>query len=98
MRTTTKQQAPKRKAWAAWSNGDDRTRVQINEPALARAFAKLRGVVRTGYAVLGAYAQIYVTEHSLTWVQAWLKEETMKLTVTKIATVQQRESGDLMAA
>jgi hypothetical protein len=62
------------KPWSAWSNGDDRLRVQINEPVLARIFAKVPGVTRTGYGVMGAFTAIYLTPHTRDWVQDWMKE------------------------
>jgi hypothetical protein len=48
--------------------------VQINEPALAREFATLKNVTRTGYSVLGAFTQIYLTSHSNDWVKDWMRE------------------------
>ena len=63
-----------RKPWSAWGNGDDRTRVQINEPAMARTFAKIPGVTRTGYSVMGPFTVIYLTQHSQEWVKNWMKE------------------------
>ena len=62
-----------RKAWSAWNNGDDRVRVQINEPALARTFAKIPGVTRTGYGVMGSFTAIYLTKNSREWVENLLK-------------------------
>ena len=62
-----------RKRWSAWSNGDDRVRVQINQPALAREFATVKSVTRTGYSVLGAFTQIYLTPHTRDWVEQWMR-------------------------
>ena len=62
-----------RKPWSAWSNGDERVRVQINEPAIAKAFAKIPGVTRTGYSVMGVFTAIYLTQHTRDWVQEWMK-------------------------
>ncbi len=62
-----------RKQWSAWNNGDDKIRVQINEPTLARTFAKIPGVMRTGYSVTGAFTRLYLTQHSRDWVQDWMK-------------------------
>jgi len=62
-----------RAPWSSWSNGDDRVRVQINEPALARTFAKIPGVTRTGYSVMGPFTGIYLTHHSHDWVKHWMK-------------------------
>ena len=59
--------------WSAWNNGDDKTRVQINDPSLARTFAKIPGVTRTGYSVMGAFTRLYLTHHSRDWVQDWMK-------------------------
>lgn len=63
----------KRALWSAWSNGDERVRVQINDHALARTFAKLPGVTRTGYGVMGSFTAIYLTKNSREWVENWLK-------------------------
>jgi hypothetical protein len=63
----------KRRAWSAWSNGGDQLRVQVNEPALAKAFAKVPGVTRTGYSVMGPFTAIYLTPHTRDWVQDWMK-------------------------
>ena len=62
-----------RKFWSAWDNGDERLRVQINEPGMAKAFAKIPGVTRTGYSVMGAFTAIYLTPHTRDWVQDWMK-------------------------
>jgi hypothetical protein len=62
-----------RMPWIAWNNGDERVRVQINEPALAREFATLKNVTRTGYSVLGAFTQIYLTPHTRNWVEQWMR-------------------------
>ncbi len=75
------EQAPSRKParqlnskpWSAWNNGDDRVRVQINDPVLARAFAKVKGVSRTGFSVMGPFTQIFLTQSSQDWVKDWMK-------------------------
>jgi hypothetical protein len=64
---------PIRKPWSAWSNGDDRVRVQINELGMAKAFAKISGVTRTAHSVMGAFAAIYLTKNSREWVENWMK-------------------------
>jgi hypothetical protein len=48
--------------------------VQINDHALARFFAKVHGVSRTGYSVMGPFTEIYVTANSQDWVKDWMKE------------------------
>jgi hypothetical protein len=90
MKTMTKQIA-RRKSWAAWSIGDGRTCVQINEAALAKVFAKCKGVMRRGYSVLGPYAQLYVIEQPVTWAQDWLREQARKLAAVKTAAANTKE-------
>jgi hypothetical protein len=63
-----------RPLWSAWCNGDDRVRVQINEPSLAKTFAKVSGVTRTGYSVAGPFTRLYLTQHTRDWVENWMKE------------------------
>ena len=67
-----------RRPLSTWSNGDDRIRVQINDPALARAFAKVKGVTRTGYSVMGPFTQIFLTQSSQDWVKDWMKEHNKR--------------------
>jgi hypothetical protein len=62
-----------RKSWSACSNGDDRVRVQINEPGMAKVFARIPGVTRTGYSVMGAFTAIYLTKNSREWVKEWMR-------------------------
>jgi hypothetical protein len=62
-----------RKVWSAWTNGDERVRVQTNDHELAKAFAKVKGVTRTGYSVMGPFTAIYLTQHTRDWVEDWMK-------------------------
>ena len=62
-----------RKGWSAWSNGDDRVRVQINEPGMARSFGQVKGITRTGYGVVGPFTAIYLTKNSREWVEHWMR-------------------------
>lgn len=67
-----------RKPWSVWSNGDDRTRVQINDHAMARAFAKITGVTRTGFSVMGPFTQIFLTQSSQDSVKDWMTEQNKR--------------------
>jgi hypothetical protein len=71
----------KRQPWILWSNGDDRLRVQINDHALAKEFAKVKGTTQTGYSVIGAFTAIFVTQHSHDWVTNWMREHNQTATV-----------------
>ena len=71
--STTPARRLNRRPWSAWNNGDERVRAQINEPALAKAFAKVVGVTRTGYSVMGPFTAIYLTPNTRDWVEHWMR-------------------------
>ncbi len=64
----------KREDVYAWRVNDDEVRVQINQPDVARAFAKVNGVWPAGYSVAGNFMRIFHVKKSVPWVEAWMKE------------------------
>jgi hypothetical protein len=71
-----------RRAWSAWTNGDDRLRVQINDYTLAKEFATVKGTTRTGYSVMGPFTALYLTSHTRDWVEDWMKGHNKTATTT----------------
>ena len=63
----------KRIDWSAW-RVDDETRVQINRPDLARAFAKEKTARLVGYSVNGNYTKLFQIKQSVDWVGTWMKK------------------------
>jgi hypothetical protein len=65
---------PKRKDWSAWRVADDEVRVQVNNPDIARAFAKVKGVRLAGYSVTGNYLKLFHVKQSVPWIDTWMRE------------------------
>ena len=63
----------KRCDWSAWRMGDE-TRVQVNRPDLAKAFAKVKTVRAAGYSVSGSYARLFHVKQPVVWVDSWMKK------------------------
>jgi len=74
-----------RKPWSAWRWDDQSVRVQINEPSIAAAFAKIKGVVPTGYSVQGGYLRLYRISENVDWVNDWMRAFIKRNTGTKPA-------------
>ena len=64
----------KRQDLSAWSVRDDEVRVQINQPELARAFAKVKGVWPAGCSVAGNFMRLFHVKQPVHWVDAWMKQ------------------------
>jgi len=62
----------KRPPYAVWHVSEDMVRVQIDDADLARAFSKVNGVHRW-LQCRGAFAHIYSTKQSVSWVHNWMK-------------------------
>ena len=63
----------KRIDWSAWRMGDE-TRVQVNRPDLAKAFAKVKTVRSAGYSVSGNYTRLFHVKQAVPWVEGWMKK------------------------
>jgi hypothetical protein len=63
----------KRVDWTAWRVSEDEVRVQVNNPDIARAFAKVKGVGLAGYSVAGNYIKLFHIKQSVSWVDTWMK-------------------------
>jgi hypothetical protein len=64
-----------RKPWVAWRSDEKCVRVQVHEPVLAKAFAKLKGVTLAGYGVVGGYLRLFAATMSVPEVEAWMKHQ-----------------------
>jgi hypothetical protein len=64
----------KKRDWSAWTVGEDETRVQIQSPDMAKAFAKVKGVWLAGYGVAGGYIKIFHVRQPVQWVAAWMRK------------------------
>lgn len=65
-----------RKPWVAWRVSDELVRVQIHEPAIAKAFAKNKGATLAGYGVAGGYLRLFDVPQSVAEVDAWMNRQT----------------------
>jgi hypothetical protein len=75
--------AKKHVDWTAWRADDHEVRVQINNPALAKAFSRVESARLSAYSVGGKYLKIFHVEHTIEWVEAWMKEFVHDAAVAK---------------
>ena len=62
------------KPWSAWRMDEEEVRVQINEPGMARAFARVNTARGVGYSVVGRYTRLFHVKRPVDWVNGWMRD------------------------